>query len=85
MVTFLESWNPTPVTLRGSLVALFESRVATAPIINNIYGAPTRHYGFCDLLKSGRFPPGTPKVLSYRRVDYTDLTKAEYDAAISGL
>jgi hypothetical protein len=85
LVRYLESWNPTPVTLRGSLVALFECRVAVEPRNNNIYGAPTRHYGFCDLLKNGRFPPGTPRVMSYRRVDYTDLTKAEYDAAIAGL
>jgi hypothetical protein len=84
-VRYLESWNPTPVTLRGSLVALFECRVAVEPRNNNIYGAPTRYYGFCDLLKNGRFPPGTPRVMSYRRVDYTDLTKAEYDAAIAGL
>jgi hypothetical protein len=85
LVRFLESWNPTPVTLRGSLVALFESRVAVQPRNNNIYGAPTRDYGFCNLLKNGRFPPGTPRVMSYRRVDYTDLTKAEYDAALAGL
>ena len=33
------------------------------------------------MFRDGRYPPGTPKVLSYRRVDFTDLTATEYTAA----
>lgn len=82
---FLEDWGGKSVYMRGSLVALFESRVATEPWRIDYYGAPTRNWGFNDQFQSGHFPPGTPRVISYRRADYNDLTKAEYDAAIAGL
>jgi hypothetical protein len=88
LVGLLENWTiDNTVTLRGSLVGLFESRIATtgSDPVGHYFSAPTRNFGFCDLLKNGRYPPGTPRVMSYRRVDYTDLTKAEYDAAIAGL
>jgi hypothetical protein len=88
LVGLLENWTiDNTVTLRGSLVGLFESRIATtgSDPVGHYFSAPTRNFGFCDLLKNGRYPPGTPRVMSYRRVDYTDLTTAEYDAAIAGL
>jgi hypothetical protein len=88
LVRFLENWtspNSRTVYLRGSLVALFESRVADEPWKIDYYSAPVRNYGFCDLLQNGRYPPGTPRVISYRRTDYADMTKAEYDAAIAAL
>jgi hypothetical protein len=87
LVRFLESWSATSRTLyiRGSLVALFESRVADEPWKIDYYSAPVRNWGFCDLLQNGRYPPGTPRVISYRRTDYADMTKAEYDAAIAAL
>ena len=84
-VRFLESWSGRSVYIRGSLVALFESRVASEPWRIDYYGAPTRNWGFNDLFQAGHFPPGTPKVISYRRVDYTDMTKADYTTAITGL
>lgn len=85
LVRFLEDWSGHAVYIRGSLVALFESRIAVEPWSTAYYGAPARNWGFCDLLQNGVYPPGTPRVISYRRTDYSDLTKAEYDAAISGL
>jgi hypothetical protein len=87
LVRYLENWSSgsNAVYLRGSLVSLFESRVADEPWRIDYYSAPTRNYGFCDLYQGGRFPPGTPRVISYRRTDYSDMTKAEYDAAIAGL
>ena len=85
LARFLESWSGRAVYIRGSLVALFESRIADEPWRIDYYGAPARNWGFCDLLQNGTFPPGTPRVISFRRVDYTDLTKAEYDAALAGL
>jgi hypothetical protein len=84
-VRFLEDWSGKSVYIRGSNVALFESRVAAEPWRIDYYGAPTRNWGFNDLFQAGHFPPGTPRVISYRRTDYNDLTKADYDAAILGL
>jgi hypothetical protein len=79
---FLENWNGKTVFLRGSLVALFETRIFTEPHgVKAYYSPPTRNWGFNSMFREGRYPPGTPRVLSYRRVDFTDLTAAEYAAA----
>ncbi len=85
LARFLENWSGRAVYIRGSLVSLFESRIASEPWRIDYYGAPARNWGFCDLLQNGVYPPGTPRVISYRRTDYSDMTKAEYDTAISGL
>jgi hypothetical protein len=87
LVRFLENWTSggRSVFIRGSLVALFESRVAREPWKIDYYSAPVRNWGFSELFLNGRYPPGTPRVISYRRTDYTDMTKAEYDAAIAAL
>lgn len=80
---FLETWgNSRTVFIRGSLVALFENRVFTEPHgTSNYYSPPLRNWGFNTLFRDGRYPPGTPRVMSYRRVDFTDLTAAQYEAA----
>jgi hypothetical protein len=87
LLRFLETWsqNSNAVYIRGSQVALFESRIADEPWKIDYYSAPTRNYGFCDLYQNGRYPPGTPRVISYRRTDYSDMNKAEYDAALTAL
>jgi hypothetical protein len=87
LVRFLENWttNTKSVYIRGSMVALFESRVAKEPWKIDYYSAPNRNYGFNDLFQNGRYPPGTPRVISYRRTDYSDMTKEEYDAALAAL
>ncbi len=83
IVRFLEDWsNGSGVKydtwFRGSLVCLFESRVFTEPHGGGYYSPPNRNWGFNKLFGQGTYPPGTPRVLSYRRVDFTDLTAAEY-------
>lgn len=78
---FLENWGGKSVFIRGSLVALFESRIFTEPHGSGYYGAPNRNWGFNDLFKSGRYPPGTPRVMSYKRVDFTDLSATKYGEA----
>ena len=85
LVRFLEDWSSSArsVYIRGSLVALFESRVADEPWKIDYYSAPNRNYGFNDLLMNGRYPPGTPRVISYRRTDYGDLNQAQYDDAMA--
>jgi hypothetical protein len=76
---FLENWSSKSTYIRGSLVALFESRVFTEPHGSGYYSPPARNWGFHDLFKAGRYPPGTPRVMSYRRVDFTDLPPTEYE------
>ncbi len=79
---FLENWSNKSTFIRGSLVALFESRVFTEPHGgSNYYSPPVRNWGFNSMFREGRYPPGTPRVMSYRRVDFTDLTAAEYETA----
>ena len=79
---FLENWSDGSHTaaIRGSMVAMFESTVATQPWSLRFYQAPIRLWGFDDLFGQGRFPPLTPRVTSYRRVDFNDITPAEYAA-----
>lgn len=75
---FLEDWSGRTVGIRGSLVCLYDSRVATGPFSGLYYGAPTRNWGFDDLFKNGNFPPLAPKVISYRRVGFTNLSADAY-------
>jgi len=81
IVRFLENWGGKTTWFRGSLVCLFESRVFTEPHgITSYYSPPNRNWGFNKLFAGGTYPPGTPRVLSYRRVDFTELTSSEYAA-----
>lgn len=86
---FLEYWGSNrTVTIRGSLVSLFESEVRPdgAPSnFNDYYVPPTRDWGYHSLFSAGKFPPGTPVIRNYRRIDFAGITKAEYDAAIAEL
>ncbi len=82
---FLEQWSGT-AAIRGSIVVMFESRVADEPWGLRYYGPPTRLWGFNSLFGSEqRYPPQMPLVMSYRRVDFTDLTVAQYNAIKAAL
>lgn len=80
----LEYWDG-DLAIRGSMVALFESRVADEPWSIRYYNAPGRFWGFNNILAEGRYPPQTPRVRTYRRVDFTDLTPAEYATELDEL
>ena len=77
---FLEAWTNRAVFIRGSLVALFESRIATEPWSTDYYAPPNRNWGFNDLFAQGRYPPGTPRVMSYRRVNFEHIDPETYSA-----
>ena len=79
---FLENWKDIGAFIRGSMVCLFESRVATEPWDTDYYGAPDRNWGFSDQFKNGVYPPGTPQAMSFRRVDFAELKAAEFTAAL---
>lgn len=77
---FSVNGTPSIVAIRGSIVALFESRVATEPWNWRTFNAPDRLWGFNEIFNQGVFPPLTPKVMYYRRVDFNDITKTQYNA-----
>ncbi|MBS0632460.1 MAG: hypothetical protein JSS11_11130 [Verrucomicrobia bacterium] len=66
------------IAIRGSMVAMYDSTAATEPWSLRVYDAPNRLWGFSNLFLNGRFPPLTPRVMSYRRVDFTDIDKTTY-------
>ena len=83
---FLENWSGVDFAYRGSMVALFESEVATGAWgKGNVYIPPNRNWGFNSLFGSAnrRFPPGTPSTRSFRRVDYHELDQATFAAALA--
>lgn len=79
---FLEDWGGVEFRYRGSMVALYESEVATQGTNTSYYSPPIRNWGFYELFGSGIYPPGTPNVRSFRKVNFRFLTKAEYDDLI---
>ncbi|RME72782.1 MAG: hypothetical protein D6781_01675 [Verrucomicrobia bacterium] len=82
---FLEKWSGKNLYIRGSLVALYECEVDDSPWSCNYYSPPRRLWGFNKLFAQGIYPPGTPLLRTYRRIDFRDMTEAEYTAAIQTL
>jgi Tfp pilus assembly protein PilX len=80
---FLESWGGIRCRYRGSMVALFNSTVATGPWSSARYGAPTREWGFSQMFQQGRQPPGTPMLRTFRRVAYGDLTATQFNTLLN--
>lgn len=81
---FHEDWDGDTLRYRGSIVALFTSAFATGAWgKSNVYGAPTRKWGFHNFLKNGEYPPFTPTLRTFRRIDYRDINKAEFDALLA--
>jgi hypothetical protein len=82
---FLENWgsgsSQKTVAIRGSMVALFKSKTAIGPWAQENYSAPKRNWGFNVMFKNGYFPPLTPKVMSYRRIETSALNEGSYAAA----
>lgn len=76
---FLENWTNIKFRYRGSMVALFNSTVATGAWSSASYSPPTREWGFNTMFQDGRQPPGTPMLRTFRRVTYSDLTAAQFE------
>ncbi len=84
----IENWGNGTMTIRGSLVALFESEVHNQSRPSNYkeyYRWPSRDFGFNQNFADGNYPPGAPIVRTFRRTAFRDMTKAEYDTAIANL
>jgi len=78
---FLENWSGDTLTIRGSLVTMFNAKIANQPWSTNYYSPPARNWGFDKIFQNGNYPPITPKVMSYRRITFTSLSPAGYTAA----
>ncbi|MSU23224.1 MAG: hypothetical protein EXS32_05295 [Opitutus sp.] len=73
---FLEHWGTNTVAIRGAMVSMYNSRIATVGWSQSYYSAPVRQWGFDQIFANGKFPPICPQVISYRRVDFTYLQNA---------
>ncbi len=82
---FLEDWGGEKFRYRGSMVALFESELAAEGISTSYYSPPQRDWGFYSEFEKGNYPPGTPNVRSFRKVDYETLTRTEWAAELDQL
>ena len=78
----LEAWGGTGLYIRGSMVALFESRVAMEPFTNGrSYTAPGRYWGLhYNFSQASHDLPLEPIVLGSTRVGFRELSAAEYTA-----
>jgi len=78
---FIEAWNGTDLYIRGSMVALFESRVAMEPWNLRVYNAPNRYWGLHQNFRDPTHDlPLEPIVLNAQRMRYTEITSGEYAA-----
>ncbi len=80
---FHEKWSGKSLRYRGSIIALFNSEIATGPWKNTKYSPPKREWGFNSMFGGGTYPPGTPRLRTYRRLDYRDLSDAEFNTLLA--
>ncbi len=79
----LENWNGTGLYIRGSMVAMFESQVATEPWSIRYYQGAGRYWGLHQNLRAENGAhdlPLEPIVLNGQRMRYRELTPAQYAA-----
>ncbi len=78
----LEAWGGTvPLYIRGSMVAMFESRVAMEPWSIRVYTGAIRNWGLHQSLRNANHDlPLEPMVLNARRARYKEITAAQYAA-----
>ncbi len=75
----LESWGSAGLYIRGSMVAMFESRVAMEPWSQRVYSAPTRTWGLHEGFRNANHDvPLEPILLGARRLGFKDITSAQY-------
>ncbi len=77
----LDNWSGDSLYIRGSMVALFESRVAMEPFTQSrCYRAPGRYWGLHQGFRTPNHDvPLEPIVLSATRMGFRELSAAEYN------
>lgn len=74
---FLEDWSSATFWYNGSMVAMFNSQIATAPWGSNAntYSPPTRDWAFDqNFSNQNKLPPGTPLILTMERMNWAFQT-----------
>ena len=77
----LENWNGTGLYIRGSMVAMFESQVATEPWSIRYYQGAGRYWGLHENLRAENGAhdlPLEPIVLNGQRMRYRELTPEKF-------
>jgi hypothetical protein len=87
---FSEDWSSSIARYRGSVVALYNSEVATGPWGNAKYSVPTRQMAYDDMFegptatnsytKAAQMPPGAPHIYTLQFIGYTDMNNATFTA-----
>ena len=73
---FLESWTGKTFTYNGSMICMFNSRIATAPwkdtgSVNGVYDMPTRLWALDQNFQdSSKLPPATPSLMVLIRANW---------------
>jgi hypothetical protein len=69
---FLENWSGVTFTYNGSMVAMFNSSIATGAWGGaNVYNAPSRNWAFdLNFMNATKLPPGTPEFKAVIRADW---------------
>jgi hypothetical protein len=76
-----EHWNGTGLYIRGSMVAMFESRVAMEPWSIRVYTGAGRFWGLHESLRNANHDvPLEPILINARRLGYKEITAAQYAA-----
>ncbi|MBA3849630.1 MAG: hypothetical protein C0502_06495 [Opitutus sp.] len=77
----LEMWGTAGLYIRGSMVAMYESRVAMEPWSLRCYSAPGRFWGLHQNLRTANHDlPLEPILLGARRLGFKEITASEYAA-----
>lgn len=75
----LENWSGQGLYIRGSMVAMFESRVAMEPWTLRAYSAPGRFWGLHQSLRNANHDlPLEPILLGARRLGFKEITAAQF-------
>lgn len=75
----LEIWGTSGLWIRGSMVAMYESRVAMEPWTLRVYSAPGRFWGLHENLRSPDHDvPLEPVLLGARRLGFKEINATEY-------
>ena len=83
---FLENFSNKTFCYRGSMVVLYKSEVGCQNFqTSTYYNPPNRNWGFNALFESGVFPPGTPNIRTFKRVDSKYLSEQEWAAELNNL
>ena len=79
LLRLLEDWSGRTLTFNGSMVALYESKTATAPwgASAEVYNAASRNWSWDgNLAAVNKFPPGTPYLRTVIRGPRTAIRPA---------